>query len=209
MPSVLHAIEGSRLMRDIAEVARWTKLAGTPSELESLRYFTAELQAIGFRTELLLHDAYISLPGVARVVIGGWEVAAITHSFSRAAPAGGLAAEVVFVGRGHAADYAGRDVRGQIVLVDGIATPETSSAAGNAGAIGQIHISPHEQRYEMCVSPVWGSPTMELRERLPGTVVVTLSQPDGLRLREQVEAGSVRATLFAEVDTGWRRSGRR
>lgn len=202
--TILQSVEAARLMRDIAEVARWTKLAGTPGERESLRYFEAELRGLGFRTETILHDAYISLPGPARLVFAGEEVAAITHSFSRAAPAEGVAADVVCVGRGHAADYAGRDLRGKIVLVDGIATPETSKLASEAGALGQIHISPHEQRYEMCVSPVWGSPTMELRERLPRTVVTTVSAPDGARLRARLAEAPAQARLFAKVDTGWR-----
>lgn len=206
MPSVLNAVEGARLMRDIGEVARWTKLAGTPTERESLRYFAAELGPIGFHTTLLEHDAYISLPGPARIVVSGREITAITHSFSRAAPHAGLTAGVVPVGRGHGADYAGLDVRGKIVLVDGIATPETSHAASAAGAAGQIHVSPNEQRYEMCVSPVWGSPTMELRDRLPQTVITTVSAPDGRQLQEQLRSGAVEATLFATVDTGWRKT---
>ncbi|MBW6400450.1 M28 family peptidase [Roseomonas sp. HJA6] len=206
MSSVLQAVEGSRLMRDIAEVARWTKLAGTPTEVESLRYFAAELQTIGFSATLLHHDAYISLPGPARIVVAGQVVAAITHSFSRPSPAEGLTAGIVDIGRGHASDYAGRDLRGRIVLIDGIATPETSKLASAAGAMGQIHVSPHEQRYAMCISPVWGSPTMELRDRLPSTVVATISGPDGRRLREALAVSPVEATLFAEVDTGWRKT---
>ncbi|WP_426959050.1 M28 family peptidase [Muricoccus radiodurans] len=207
MPSsVLQSIEPARLMRDIAEVARWTKLAGTQTERESLRYFEAELKACGFRTEVVLHDAYISLPGAARLTVEEHDVPAITHSFSRPSPLGGLKAEVVHVARGHAADYAGQEVRGRIVLVDGIATPETSRIAGEHGAVGQIHISPHEQRYEMCISPVWGSPTLELRHELPSTVVVTVSASEGKKLRERVAAGTMQATLFAEVDTGWRKT---
>jgi hypothetical protein len=204
--SVLNAVDEARLMRDIAELARWTKLAGTPEERESLKHFEASLRALGFRTEVILHDAYISLPGAARIVVDGEEVACITHSFSRPSPAGGLTAEVVFVGRGHAADYAKVDARDRIVLVEGIATPETARFANEAGAAGQIHISPHEQRYEMCISPVWGSPAFELRENLPRTVATSVSAPAGQALRARLERGPMTATLFAEVDTGWRRT---
>lgn len=191
-------------MRDVAEAARWMKLAGTPTERESLRHFEAELRALGFRTQVLTHPAYISLPGAARVAVEGVDVTAITHSFSQAAPEGGLAGDLIFVGRGQAADYRGRDVAGKIVLVDGIATPEASMLAGGACAAGQIHISPHEQRCEMCLSPVWGSPTQELRERLPTTVVTTVSASDGMRLRDRLAETPLQATLFTEVDTGWR-----
>ncbi len=207
MPNaVLQSIQGARLMRDIAEVARWTKLAGTPTERESLRYFEAELQALGFRTRVLLHDAYISLPGAARIVVGGQEIPCITHSFSRSSPAEGLTAELLYVGRGHAGDYAGRDARGRIVVVEGLASPETSKLATEAGAVGQLHISPNEKRYEGCVSPVWGSPTPELRDRLPSTVITSVTATDGKPLRERLATGTLHATLFAEVDTGWRKT---
>ena len=49
--------------------ARRMKLSGTAEELESFRYLKATLDGYGYRTELILHDAFISLPGRARVEI--------------------------------------------------------------------------------------------------------------------------------------------
>ena len=54
-------------MGHMQELARWVKLSGTPDELQSLRYFQAKLDEYGYRTKLIMHDAYISLPGKARV----------------------------------------------------------------------------------------------------------------------------------------------
>ena len=56
---------------------------------------------------------------------------------------GGLSGEVVYVDSGAAADLAKQEVRGRILLVDGIASPAVSLRASEAGAAGQIHISPH------------------------------------------------------------------
>ena len=59
------------------------------------------------------------------------------------------------------ADFAGATCAGRIVLVDGIANPAVSRRASRAGAVGQMHVSPHQHLHEMCISPVWGSPTQE------------------------------------------------
>ncbi len=199
------AVDGAALMRHMREFARWTKLSGTPDEMQSLHYVQSELDRAGYRTAVLSHDAYISLPGRARVELDGASLRCITHSFSLPSPAGGLAAELVDVGDGTEADFAARDVRGRIVLVDGIASPAVAHRASRAGAAAQLHVSPHEHIHEMCVSPVWGSPAPETLAALPRTVVVSIAQADGAALRARLARGETpRLTLHAEVDTGWR-----
>ena len=86
-----------------------------------------------------------------------------------------------------------------------MATPALSQRATRAGAAGQLHISPHRHLHEMCISPVWGSPSDETRGELPNTVVCTISQADGEVVRAALAGGGQPAvTLHAEVDTGWR-----
>ncbi len=198
-------VSGPEMMRRMAVFARWTKVAGTREELSSLRYVQAEMDRYGYRTELLLHDAYISLPGPAAVEALGRTLRCITHSFSRASVLGGLRGRVVDVGGGSEAEFAAADITGSIALIDGIANPAVTLRASMAGAIGQIHISPHEHLHEMCISPVWGSPTDEQRGQLPRTVVVSVAQADGLTLRDAVPGG-LEAVLHAQVDTGWRKT---
>ena len=204
-----HLCEGvsaERMMADLTELARWVKLSGTPDELASLRVVRARLDAVGYRTTLLSHDAYISLPGAARLVIGEWAPHTITHSFSRSSPAGGITAEVIYVKTGTPADLAAQDVRGRILLVDGMASPAVSLRASEAGAAGQIHISAHADPHEMCISPVWGSPTDATAPRLPRTVVLSVGARDGAALKQRIAAGErIEATLHAEVDTRWRK----
>jgi hypothetical protein len=161
------AVSAERMMADLAELARWVKLSGTPDELASLRAVRARLDAAGYRTTLASHDAYISLPGAARLAVGEWAPHAITHSFSRPSPSGGLTADVIYVKAATPADLAGQDVRGRILLVDGMASPAVSLRASQAGAAGQIHISAHADPHEMCISSVWGSPTDETASLSP------------------------------------------
>ena len=200
-------VDGGRLMAHCREFARRVKLSGTPEELESFGYIQGRLDGIGYRTTLLSHDAYISLPGPARVTVDGAEVTAITHSFSRPSPPGGLAARVVYLGEGGEAEFAREDVAGAIVLVEGIASPGVAARAAAGGAAGQLHISPHEHLHEMCISPVWGSPGNDTLPDLPQTVTCTISHADGRALREALAADRAPpVVLHAEVDTGWRKT---
>jgi hypothetical protein len=116
-----------------------------------------------------------------------------------------LAAKLVDLGEGSEADFAGQDLRGCIVMVDGIASPAAADRARRAGAAGQLHVSPHEHLHEMCISPVWGSPGVATLGQMPATVACTISLADGTALRERIARGEPpQITLFAEVDTGWR-----
>jgi hypothetical protein len=201
------AVSAAGLMRHCAEFAKRVKLSGTPEELESFRYLEACLKIYGYRTELLSHDAYISLPGRSRVEAGGRELKSITHSFSLSSPKAGLEAELVDVVDGGETDFAKADCRGKIVLVDGIASPAAAARAKAAGAVGQLHVSPHEHLHEMCISPVWGSPSDATLAEMPATVACTISNADGEALRAKLASGGKLAvTLHAEVDTGWRKT---
>ena len=194
-------MDGALMWRHLEVFDRHCKEAGSAGERESLAYIEAQMREYGYDTELILHDAYISLPGAARVVVDGAEIACITHAFSRASPVDGLTAPLADVGTGGEAEFARADVRGRIVVVDGIANPAVSRRASLAGAVGQVHVSPHEHKHEMCISPVWGSPSAETFANLPSTVVVTVAQADGARLR-----AASHATLHANVETGWRQT---
>ena len=72
-----------------------------------------------------------------------------------------------------AADYAGKEVRGAIVLTDGLAMPAVAHAAYQAGAAGMICVNP-EGLHEMIISPVWGTPTPETAPYLPQLVAVSV-----------------------------------
>ena len=60
-------VDPGAMMAHLGVFARHVKLSGTSEELESFRYLEATLAGYGYRTRLIHHDAYISLPGPARV----------------------------------------------------------------------------------------------------------------------------------------------
>ncbi|WP_050747801.1 hypothetical protein [Sodalis glossinidius] len=187
----------SRLMAHLAEFAKRVKLSGTAPELESFHYLQQQMQSYGYRTELLSHDSWISLPGEARVTVDGQPIPCITHSMSVATDPTGVTAPLKYIGAGREADFAAADVAGKIVLIDGITTEEEAALAKRYSAVGQLHISPTEHLYEMCVSPVWGSPSQHTLPLLPSTVICTISRDDGAPLRDRCRAGeSPQVTLY-------------
>jgi hypothetical protein len=200
------AVQAAPMMDNLSTMARWRKLTGTPEELESIRFIQSRMDAYGYRTELLMHDAYVSLPGPAHVTVDGRRLVAITHSMSLSSPTDGLSGRLVDLGAGDEAAFAhAQDLRGAILLLDGIASPAAASRAARVGAAGTLHVSPHEHLHEMCISPVWGSPSAETAAQLPTTVACTISHADGLALRARLAAGEVpEVVLYAAVDTGWR-----
>lgn len=198
-------VDRQSLMAHVAEFARRVKLSGTPDEFESFRYLEGSMRGYGYRTELVLHDAYISLPGRCVVKADGHALKSITHSMS-AGTSGTIEAPLVSVGDGKAAHFAGKPTEGAILLVEGIADEDVAVRAVASGAIGAIHISPNEHLYEMCISPVWGSPSDVSRSSLPNLVVATIARADGEMLLRRLGAGEpVRASMQTEVDTGWRK----
>src|SRR4051812_18476480 len=153
---LLSAVSADELMAFTAQVAAEVRLSGSPEELRALRLAESQLAAWGFRTRLLAHDAYISLPGAARLEVAGLgELECITHSFAVSTSPSGLVAELIDVDAGAEADWAQPQVRGRIALVDGLATPEMARHANLAGAEAQIFIN-DDQLHEMILSPVWG-----------------------------------------------------
>ena len=201
------AVSGAMMMANLRRIAGWVKLSGTAEELEALRFLEAQMLAYGWRSTIVMHDAYISLPGAARVLVDGAPVRAITQSFSLASPPDGISAVPVYLGHGTAEDFAGKDLRGALLLIEGMATPAVADRATRAGAAAQLHISHHAHIHEMCISPVWGNPGATTRTQLPQTVVCSVAQQDGAVIRDALAAGRRPVvTLYAEVETGWRRT---
>ena len=65
--ALCNAVDGSVLLGHLREFARWIKLSGTPDEMQSLSYVQDRMNEYGYRTDRIMHNAYISLPGASRV----------------------------------------------------------------------------------------------------------------------------------------------
>src|SRR5947209_19857603 len=106
-----------RLMETTRTIAQWIRLSGSEDEMRAVEYVRGLLDGYGFQTEVMMHDAYISLPGDASIALSaGTSIACITHSFGVLTTQEGLTGEVVAC----AADGL-EPARGKIALLDGLA----------------------------------------------------------------------------------------
>ncbi len=204
-PTTLHdRVDRDELMRNTAAIAQWIRLSAQPAEWEAADYVRQTLESYGVPTRVHEAEILVSLPRSASVSIVGRDVtcAAYTHSFAPSTPPGGLTGELVYVGRGFPADLAGQDVRGKVVLVDGLATPPVAWACEQAGAAGIVFISGQRLHF-MIVSTVWGTPTPETAWRLPKIPSTSVTRADGDRLQALLAQGPQQVHLATETWTGW------
>lgn len=200
---ILTEVSGPRLMQSTREIAKWVRLSGEPEELESVRWVQAQLESYGFRTTLISHDGYISLPGAARLEVPGESgpMGCITHSFAVSTPAEGLTADLVAVPPG--TEPTAAQVAGNLVLLDGYASAGSARLYDRLGAAGQIHIH-DDLLHETSVSLVWGSPTDRTVGLMPASPGISIRRADGERLKRRLQQGALRVTLHTRVETGWR-----
>jgi hypothetical protein len=202
------AVNSERLMDATRTVAQWVRLSGTPEEARAFDWLEGQLKAIGLEVTRYRFPALVSWPESASLRVTTAEgkteeIACATHGFAASTPAGGLEGELVAVGRGTEQELAARDVRGKIVLVDGLAAPNRGLVVEAAGAAASIWIS-GERLHERLMSPVWGTPTPETGHLLPRTPSLSVKGMDGARLKEAAHRGAVRVRMATRVFQGWK-----
>lgn len=201
---VIESVSKERLMSDTETIARWVRLSGSEEEREAFDHVEEVLRGLGLETERHMGRAYVSLPENAELEVGSERLHAIAHSMAKSTPDGGLRLPMVYVGGGKDGDYAAVDARGGISLVDGMAMPGKVMAAERAGAAALVCANADEHVHEMIVSPIWGSPTPETRDRLPSIPVVSIGAKEAKTLREILDRDPGAETrLTARVRTGW------
>jgi hypothetical protein len=182
------------------------RLSGSEEEREAVEYLKTTLEGYGLHTTLLEHAALVSYPLESKleVIDAAGKVVAdyacLGHAFS--ASAEGLDGELVDVGTGSASQYKANDVRGKIVLVDGLAGPTAVYDAEQAGAIGEVFVN-DEHLHNMIVSTIWGTPTPETAERIPVTPAVSVVADDGRDLRVRLAAGPISVRIHTRVFKDW------
>jgi hypothetical protein len=201
----VNQVSRENLMEHTRTITRWKRHAGTPEELEAARYMEAELARMGYTTRMILHDAYISVPGEATLQVTepqSKKIECITHSFALSTPAEGLAGELVYAEQGSAGELAAAGAAGKIALVDGrvsfsLADNATRSNVKGLFCIGGAH--PHQ----LGVSAIWGSPSESNVGQLPKVSVVSVLDSNGVTLKELCRQGRVQVRFTAQVKTGW------
>ncbi len=202
---LVEAVSGSELQRHLNSIAQYVRLSGTEDEAKAFDYIESELKKFGYEVNRYLSDALIGYPGKSSLEMVAPEEMSIPcngYSLSTLTDDDGVTGELVFVGDGHPSDYEGLDVRGKIVISNGLAMPDKTLASQENGAIAQIHIN-DEYIHEMCISPVWGTPIPETAGLLPKLPAVAVTKPDGEKIRAAMEKGPVTVRLMTKPYRAW------
>jgi aminopeptidase YwaD len=178
------------------------RMGGSPAERAGADYLASEFTSMGFtnvRKEPVPLDAW-TLRG-ASVQVGD---RVITASQFPGVPGtnGPLTAPIVYVGQGRAADYAGKDVTGKLVLVD-IEFDDywfhlTGAEAKLRGAVGIVFTNGAN------TAPYHSNPnglaSDESRWGLDFPPAVFISTNDGSWLKNRLNSGPVSPVVTSDVD---------
>jgi len=199
------SVDAGTLQRHLEWFSKVPRDTGGEGEDRAAAYIAAELQAAGVPVTVHEFDAFLSYPRAASLRTASpapREFRCVTHSFARSTGPEGLAAEIVPIEGGR---FAG--ARGQIALVDGLATPITILQASQAGCAGIVFANEDRVIHNMIGTTIWGTPELDQADRLPEVAAVSVNAESGAALKEMLRAGApVRAVMTTRVETGWYRS---
>ena len=203
---LLAEVSTDHLWEHAATLAQWVKISGTPGERSAVAYLASQLRSYGLATTIHEFDSLLGWPEEAELKVrsgGGRDIRTITHSLAPSSPEGGLEGDVVYVGAGEESDFANAGLAGKIGLVEGIAAPVKVLRGVRSRAAALIFIQ-EDRLHEMCVSPVWGTPTTRSAENLANMPVVSILREDGDRLKADAAQGALRVWLRTKTFLGWR-----
>jgi hypothetical protein len=206
--AVVDQVSADRLMAATEAIAQWERLSGTEDEAKAFDWIEQQLREAGLETTRLSHPALVSWPESASLTITTsdgetLDIHCATHAFARPTPESGLSGEIVDVRRGALEELAGRDVRGRIVLVDGIIAPNRNLTVESAGVAGSIWIA-GSRLHERALSPVWGTPTPETAGLLPKTPSISVTAENGEKIKAAMAKGPVTVSFTTRVYQDWR-----
>jgi Peptidase family M28/PA domain len=217
-PDVVEQVSADRIRQDVEAIVRIPhRAAGTENGKRMAQYSSAAMSKAGL-DDVAIHEiqAIVSFPEHAGCRVESptsLNFAANTLGHSTQTGPEGIRAEVVDVGSGGEANYAGKDARGKIVLCELSYSPgrhEKQRLAASAGAIGAIMMNwgpPDNKAVPFgSVKPMWGNPTPETIDKEMATIpCIGVARVDGLKLRELAARGPVTVWIQTNVEDGWRK----
>lgn len=202
-----------------ATVERFSTLirtSGSAEEREAVDYLIARLTEWGVPHTLYEPVCFVSMPISATLREdrpGGRTFRAKTSAMSVPTNGVELSGELVYIPPAEQTDqvddwsvgidFRGVDVRGKVVIVDGMSAPARVLDSQNAGALAGIYINPGEYIHEGICTSIWGTPDLDHQDRQPAIPVLGVNQADGQALIELAKAGG-RVAFSTEVETGWK-----
>lgn len=199
------AVETDRLESHVAEFASLRRYPGSEDQWRAAEYVVDTLAEAGVDAELKTLTAQTSVPQSASVSVTAPVqlrfADAITTSFGASTPNHGISGKLSVLDSIEPEDPPA-GVEGTIVFTRGLPTPEAVTLLDQAGAKAAVFGSPTPGHlHEMTVSPVWGTPSVANRDRLPELPVAEVHHSDGDRLRTLARGGSVEVTVTTTVET--------
>ncbi len=193
------------------------RLSGSADEQEAVNYIAGKLSSWGVPYLIHKPTCLISIPGPATLrTVGpdGQSFTVKTSSFSPSTNGEEVTAELVYVPGSQASGIndlfgAGRtvshgDLRGKIVMTEGLGIAARGIDLAGSGAVGAVFINPGQRIHEGITTTSWGSPDLESLGRTPPVPVFGINKPDGEALKAMLAKGPVTVAVSNMVDTGWR-----
>lgn len=206
------AISPEEMHKILTPFDKLDRISGGEGERQAADLLVEALRRYGVPHRVHKFRAYLSWPLRAELHSASGEARAfraVTPAFSASTPVAGLEGEAVFVGSpgnifGTLTQGYHQDVRGKIVVADGLITPQNARLAEYSGAIALVHINPRELLHEMIMTTVWGTPTPESARHIPKIPALSVAQADGEWLKQQAARGPLRLRVKTVVSTRWR-----
>jgi Zn-dependent M28 family amino/carboxypeptidase len=207
MPALAREVSRAEIMHSLGALD-YDRTSGREGERRGASLLEEKLRLYGVRHTRHEMRAYLSWPGAASleaVSPDAFAVRAITHAFAAATSSTGVTAEAVFLPRTAEDDQSSiqGDVRGRIVIAQGLISPESAWRAQQAGAAGLVHVNDTDILHEMITTTIWGTPSTASAAHIPVIPVVSVGKADGERLRAAAAKGPLRLRLTAVVEQGW------
>ncbi len=219
------AIQEQTILNDISANEPWAlvetfskivRLSGMPEERRAIAYLESRLKALGIPYTLYEPELYVSLPEWAKLEVlsgDGQQIKCKTPAFSAS---GTVEGELVYIPAGLAAGIGDffyssaqddrTDVKGKIVITEGMSLPKVIRDYEDRGAIGQIYINPDpEVIHELMATTIWGIPTLENVKAKPSTPIVNVNSTGGQALKDLVAKGTVKVRMTTKLDEGWKK----
>jgi peptidase M28-like protein len=202
----------------VEEFTHLTRLSGSDDEAAAVTYLTDRLTEFGVPHTVYHPTCLISLPGPATLRTtgaGGRAYRVKTPSFSPSTGGREVTGELVYI-PGHQAGgitdlfsdrraaTGAEDLRGKIVLTEGLGMAARGFDLEKSGALAAIFINPGEGIHEGITTTAWGSPDLDSLGRTPPVPILTINRPDGDDLIRSVARGRVEVAFANQVEIGWR-----
>lgn len=190
--------------------------SGSPGEVEATEYIASFLKKWGISYQIYYPELYISRPRKAEVKL----VKPFAKEFRAKNPAmtsltseEGITAELVYVETGYAKGIEDifssnfpdhmPDVKGKIVLTEGLPMPGKIGELYDLGAKGVVFIAPGQNIHEGIATTIWGAPDLDNDGQQPAIPILSVNKEDGAELKEISRTGGIEVNVVTRAETGW------